>query len=514
MMPAPALSQEPVFALLADPATHGGATVKRVDTHAAVVFLAGERALKLKRAVKFPFLDYSTLDKRKAACEAEIAVNRPYAPELYRRVVAITREADGRLAVDGKGEPVEWAVEMRRFDETQTLDHLADAGRIDMALADAIGRAIASAHARTPDAPAEPWIAAIMSYIDEHATTFAAMPTVFDPGANERLAVASRATYARIMPLLVERGRRGLIRRIHGDLHLGNISLIDGRPVLFDAIEFSDVIGSGDLLYDLAFVVMDLTERGLGEAANVVFNRYLAVTRRDEDLDALAALPFYLSMRASIRARVTAARLEQASEAERPAIAQRARGYFDWALRFITPPAPVLVAVGGLSGTGKSALARAVAPAIEPAPGAVVIRSDVERKALFGKAETEPLPAAAYTPATTLRVYCTIVDRARRAVAAGHSAIVDAVFATPSERKGIEASAATLGAPFHGLFLVADLDTRLARVGGRRGDASDADAAIARAQESYELGTLGWPRIDAAGEPQETLARAKAALEK
>jgi aminoglycoside phosphotransferase family enzyme/predicted kinase len=514
MMSAPALSQEPVFALLADPATHGGAAVKRVDTHAGVVFLAGDRAFKLKRAVKFPFLDYSTLDKRKAACEAEIAVNRPYAPQLYCGVVAITREANGRLAIGGKGEPVEWAVEMRRFDETQTLDHLADAGRIDMALADAIGRAIAAAHARTPEAPVDPWIAALMSYIDEHASMFAALPPVFDAGANERLAAASRATYARLMPLMAERGRRGLIRRIHGDLHLGNIALIDGRPVLFDAIEFSDIIGSGDLLYDLAFVLMDLTERGLGEAANIVLNRYLANTRRDADLDALAAMPFYLSMRASIRARVTAARLEQASEAERPAIAQRARGYFDWALRFITPSAPVLVAVGGLSGTGKSALARALAPAIKPAPGAVVVRSDVERKALFGKAETEPLPSDAYTPATTLGVYCTIADKARRAVAAGHSAIVDAVFATPSEREGIERSAAVLGVPFHGLFLVADLDTRLARVGGRRGDASDADAAIARAQESYELGALGWTRIDASGTPEETLARAKAALEK
>jgi len=258
---------------------------------------------------------------------------------------------------------------------------------------------------------------------------------------------------------------------------------------------------------------MDLSERGFGETANIVLNRYLADTKRDEDLDALAAMPFYLSLRASIRARVTAARLEQASEAERPAIAQRARTYFDWALRFIAPPAPVLVAVGGLSGTGKSALARALAPAIEPAPGAVLLRSDVERKALFGKAETEPLPSAAYTPTTTLRVYCTIADKARRAVTAGHSAIVDAVFATQSERDGIERSAAALGVPFHGLFLVADLDTRLSRIGGRRGDASDADAAIARAQESYELGTLGWTRIDASGTPEETLARAKAALQ-
>src|SRR2546421_11428163 len=132
-------SQDAVFALLSDPATHGGDAVKRIDTHAAVVFLAGERAFKVKRAVRFVFLDFSALDKRKAACEAEIAVNRPFAPELYRRVVAITRAADGRLELDGRGAPIEWALEMRRFDETQTLDHLAAAGRIDLDLADALG---------------------------------------------------------------------------------------------------------------------------------------------------------------------------------------------------------------------------------------------------------------------------------------------------------------------------------------------------------------------------------------
>lgn len=509
-MPIP--SQEPVFTFLMDPTTHGGAAVKRIDTHAGVVFLAGERALKLKRAVQFPFLDYSTLDKRKAACEAEIEVNRPYAPELYRGVAAITREADGRLAIGGKGAPVEYAVEMRRFDETQTLDRLADAGRIDATLADGIGRAIAAAHRNTPSVPHEPWIAALTSYIDEHEAKFASMPALFDPAANERLARLSRDAFARLAPLLAERGRRGLIRRIHGDLHLSNIALIDDRPVLFDAIEFSDVIASGDLLYDLAFVLMDLTERGLGAAANIVFNRYLVDTGRDEDLDALGALPFHLSMRASIRARVTAAKFEQADEAARPSIAHSARTYFDWALRFIAPSAPVMIAIGGLSGTGKSVLTRMLAPAIAPAPGAVVLRSDVERKALFGKTETEPLPAEAYTPTTTLRVYCAIADKARRALAAGHSAIVDAVFATPGEREGVEKSAAALGVPFHGLFLVADLDTRLARVGGRRGDASDADAAVARDQERYDLGTLGWTRVDASGTPEETLARAQAAL--
>ena len=285
------------------------------------VFLAGERVFKVKRAVRFPFLDYSTLDKRKAACEAEIEVNRAFAPDIYRGVVAITREADGRLALDGSGTPVEWAVEMRRFDEKCTLDNLAERGQIDAALADALGRVVAAAHAGAPPVAPGPWIAALGDYIDEHVAAFGETPDLFPAAEVDTLAKKSRAAYDRIHPLLVERGRQGLIRRIHGDLHLGNIVLLDGRPVLFDAIEFSPLIASGDVLYDLAFLLMDLIERGLGSAANTVFNRYLVATRRTEDLDALSALPFFLSMRAAIRAKVTAARLEQAKadeQARRP----------------------------------------------------------------------------------------------------------------------------------------------------------------------------------------------------
>jgi aminoglycoside phosphotransferase family enzyme/predicted kinase len=505
-------SQEPVFALLGDPATHGGGEVKRVDTHAAVVFLAGERVFKVKRAVKFPFLDFSTLDKRKAACEAEIEVNKRYAPQIYRGVVPITRAADGQLAIGGDGEVVEWAVEMRRFDETQTLDHLAKTGRIDDALADALGRVIAAAHADAPKAADDRWIGALGRYVEEHDEAFAKLPEVFPPAKNEAFANAGRFAFADLIPLLVARWRGGFIRRIHGDLHLGNIVLIDGKPVLFDAIEFSELIASGDVLYDLAFVLMDLCERGLGSAANVVLNRYLTQTQRVEDFDALAALPLYLAMRAAIRAKVTAARLEQAGADAKADIARTARTYFDWAQRFIAPAPPVLVAVGGLSGTGKSAIARALAPMLGSAPGAVVLRSDVERKALFGKAEDEPLPADAYAPDVTARVYGMIADKARQVVAAGHSAIVDAVYAQPQERELIERSAAALGVPLRGLFLEADLATRLARIGGRHGDASDADAAVARAQEHFDLGPMGWTRIDSSGLFEETLTRARSAI--
>ncbi len=505
-------TQDEVLAFLADPATYGGGTekVRRIDTHAASVFLAGDRALKIKRAVRFPFLDYSTLEKRKAACAAEIEVNRRLAPKLYRGVVAITRKNDGRMALGGDGAPVEWAVDMVRFDENRTLDHLAD--EIDDDLADALGRAVAAAHDKAPIVDAEPWIEALGAYIDEHVEAFAEHRDIFPAAQADALAAKSRAHYRRIVPLLRERGRRRLIRRIHGDLHLGNIVLIDGKPVLFDAIEFSDIIGSGDVLYDLAFLLMDLLERQLPQAANIVLNRYLAETRRDEDLDALTALPFFLSMRAAIRAKVTAARLERAAAAERDKIATSARAYFDFALRAITPPPPKLIAVGGLSGTGKTRLARALAPHIAPMPGAVIVRSDVERKTLFGAGETEKLPAAAYAPDVTARVYGAIADKARRIAAAGHSPIVDAVFAHPQERDAVTAAARAANVPLRGLFLTADLATRIARVGERTNDASDAGAAVAQAQEDYDLGALEWPKIDASCTVVDTLARARAAL--
>jgi uncharacterized protein len=505
-------TQEPILALLGDPATHGGRAVKRIDTHAASVFLAGERAFKIKRAVRFPFLDFSTLEKRKAACEAEIEVNRAFAPQIYRRVVAITRETDGSLALGGRGQPVEWAVEMRRFDETLTLDRLADQGHIDAALADLLGRIVAAAHARAAPVEPEPWIDAMGAYVAEHVVEFGKTPELFPPAEVEALGRASRAVYGRIRPLLVERGRRGLIRRIHGDLHLGNIAMIEGAPVLFDAIEFSALIGSGDVLYDLAFLLMDLLERGLPQGANAVFNRYLAQTRRAEDLDALSALPFYLSMRAAIRAKVTAERRERAAPAEQAAIGESARRYFDLARRALAPAPAVLVATGGCSGTGKSALARALAPQLAPMPGAVVLRSDAERKALFDKDDNEALPPAAYGEDVTAQVYATISDKARRAAAAGHSAILDAVFAGPGERDLAEASAAVIGVPFHGFFLEAPLATRLERVGARSRDASDADAAVVRAQESYDLGPLRWTRIDAAGSPEDTLRQAQSQL--
>jgi len=507
--------QAEVLAFLADPVTHGmmfaDEEVRRIDTHASVLFLAGDQAFKVKRRVRYPFLDYSTLERRKAACEAELAVNRAFAPELYRGVVAVTREPNGELALGGGGTPVEWAVEMARFDESATLDQVADRGGLDLELADTLACVVAAAHAKAPVADAQGWPERMVKYADDNRAELGEHPELFAPDEVETLSRASRAALRRNERLMRERGGAGLVRRGHGDLHLGNIVLIDGKPVLFDAIEFDPLIATGDVLYDLAFLLMDLTDRKLDAAANGVLNRYLAETRRPDDLDGLAMLPLFMSVRAAIRAKVTAEKLGVGAS-ERYAAIAAAREYFRLAQRLITPAAPQLVAVGGLSGTGKSTIARALAPALPPPPGAVVLRSDVERKALFGKPETEPLPASAYSADVTRRVYAALADKARRVTAAGHTAIVDAVFAQPDERSQIAAAARANRVPLRGLFLAADLDVRVARVSARSRDASDADAAVAREQETYDPGPIDWTRVDASGDIEATVAAARQAV--
>jgi aminoglycoside phosphotransferase family enzyme len=296
--------QDEVAAFLADPRTHGGrvARVKRIDTHAAMVFLAGDDVYKVKRAVRFPFLDFSTLERRRRACEREVELNRASAPDLYLGVVPITRSPDGRLSFGGRGPVVEWAVHMRRFDETATFDRLAAAGRIDAAMVDALAVRVAALHADAAAAEAAA-IAGRMSRIAaENIGELRERPDLFTPLEVDRLAASTDMALARLAPLMQRRASAGHVRRCHGDLHLANIALIDGRPVLFDALEFDEDLATIDVFYDLAFLVMDLWSRGGTGHANRLLNRWLALRRMTaDDLDGLALLPLFVSMRAAPR---------------------------------------------------------------------------------------------------------------------------------------------------------------------------------------------------------------------
>jgi aminoglycoside phosphotransferase family enzyme/predicted kinase len=504
-------SQEAVLQFLADARTHGlSGPVERVDTAGAVVFLAGADAYKVKRAVKFPFMDLSTLDKRREACEAEIALNRASAPGIYLSALPVTRQGR-RFALRGDGEIVEWATHMRRFDENATLDRVADRGGLSDAIIDKLALAVRRSHARAPFRDAARAAHALETYVEQNSAAFAERSDLFDPSTARKLTRDSRLAFAILRPVLLKRGEAGLVRRCHGDLHLRNIVLIDGEPTLFDAVEFSDEIASGDVLYDLAFLLMDLEERGLRASASRLFNRYLA-PEPPETLTGLIALPLFISLRAAIRAKVEAAGAERLAGEKRHDARALARRYFDRAVQFLAYVPPRLVAVGGLSGVGKSALAQALVPKIGRAPGALWLRSDFERKEMFAVEETVRLPASAYGGDVTREVYERLLDKARIALRAGQAVLIDATFATAAERAAAAGAAMEVGVAFAGLFLDAALATRLGRIASRRNDASDADAGVARRQTAEPLGEKGWATLDASGTLSETTMLARARL--
>ncbi|MGH6883182.1 MAG: AAA family ATPase, partial [Hypericibacter sp.] len=291
---------------------------------------------------------------------------------------------------------------------------------------------------------------------------------------------------------------------------LRNICLWQGRPTLFDAIEFSEELATIDRLYDLAFLLMDLEHRGLRDLSIRVFNRYFD---RGETEEGAAALPLFMAVRAVIRAHVaasTARRQGQGDHSE--ASRDQSRRYLELALRLLAPTKPVLIAIGGLSGTGKSTLAYRLAPSLGNAAGARVLRSDVVRKRLAGLAPEARLPDDAYGPEKTLAVYENLGEAAAAALRAGGIVIADAVFARPDERAAIEAVAAKAGVGFAGFWLEAALPILEARVAGRRGDASDATVAVVRRQQDYETGPMSWMRVDAGGPLDATANRLRAAL--
>jgi aminoglycoside phosphotransferase family enzyme/predicted kinase len=508
--------QSEVAAFLAGAGTYGPDTgqVLRLDTHAAMVFLAGRRAYKVKRAVKFPYMDFSTLARRRACCLKEVEVNRRTAPDLYLGVEAVTRRPDGGLALGGDGPAVEWLVVMERFRQEDLFDRLAADGKLTPQLMADATDAITSFHAEAEqlfgDGAKGGGVAGLGWVVEENCQELAERPDLFPADQVADFTARSRAQLERAASLLDQRLEEGFVRHCHGDLHLRNICLIDGRATLFDAIEFNDVISTIDVLYDLAFLLMDLDHRDLRPYANLALNRYL---QDGEALSALAVLPIFLSARATIRAKVSAsAEASQAEAQVKARLHNEAIAYFRLAAAYLDPPLPRLVAIGGLSGTGKTSLARRLAPDLGAAPGALHLRSDVLRKRLSGVAELTPLPQAAYGREMTERVYGEILTRAREALGAGHSVIVDAVYAQATEREALEAVARDLDVPFQGLWLTAPEPTMAERVTGRRGNASDATAEVVRQQLSYDVGAMTWQRIDSNGPLDAVVAAAAGAL--
>ncbi len=503
-------SQAEVIAFLSRQMGAGDAALPRtLRTHGATLLLGHSDAYKIKRAVRYEYLDFSTLQKRHDMLLRELELNRPAAPSIYRDLIAVTRGADGQLHLGGDGQIVEWVLRMHRFDAADELGQVAARGELDDDTVRTLGAIIAQYHANAPVKYRMHGAELIGAIVAQLHAAFADMTDVFGAGPITQYRRALSADWRNVQAQLTARGAAGHIRRCHGDLHLGNIVLLGGVPTLFDALEFDETLGTCDVLYDLAFLLMDLAHNGLKPEANLVLNAYLFHAASSDHYAALSLLPLFQSLRAAIRAMV-AVQAAQAGGGDDNL--RHARTYLSEAQAYLAPSPPRLIAVGGQSGTGKSVLAAALSPQIGAAPGAVHLRSDMERKAVFGVPPLAPLPGSAYTPEVSARVYEIMRTKARAALLAGHSVVMDATWLAEAERGTLTDLAAETGAPFSGLWLTADTAILEARVTARRGDASDADATVVRAQAKRMNTPADWMQIDAGGSCADTLGRALEAV--
>lgn len=491
-------SSSQVVDFLTQSLAKGQQSVETIRTHISEVFLGGGRALKLKRAVRFPYLDFSSPERRLAMCQAEFDLNRRTAPSLYVGVHRVTREPDGSLAFDGQGPLVDAVVEMHRFPEESLFDDMARTGRLTSDLIADLAHRIADFHAKAEVSLRHGGAAAMAALIDMNDKALRASPLAKDSEVNY-LADRFRRALQQHGALLDARRAAGKVRRCHGDLTLRNICLFDGVPTPFDCIEFDEALANIDVLYDLAFVLMDLWHRELRDLANLLFNRYLDEA---DETDGIGLLPFLMAVRATIRAHVSATQAEETAGEERASKLSEARAYFDLAGSLLGEAQAALLAVGGLSGSGKSTVAASLAPWFGSAPGARVLSSDRIRKRLHGVSAMIRLPAAAYAPTVSKQVYATLRQEAGRVLATGHCAIVDAVFDRARERTAVEAVAHGLDRPFLGVWLQAPTATLAARIEKRLHDPSDATVEVLAAQAKRGCGPITWQRIDARLAPE------------
>jgi aminoglycoside phosphotransferase family enzyme/predicted kinase len=502
--------QAAAIAFLRTNATSGPSIADDViQTHGALVFLHKTEALKIKRAVKYDYLDFSTLGQRQKMLQREVDLNSETAPGLYHDVVPLTREANGTLVLGGSGTVLEWVLPMTRFPVEAELSSLADRGLFDDRLANSLGHSIADYHRKTEQRSQDSRVL-ILEIIEELGREMDSMHSQLGAALIRDFLAASSAELTRIDLLLGQRSQAGWVRRCHGDLHLRNLVMWHDVPTPFDALEFDERLGTCDVLYDLAFLLMDLSHHDLDAAANLVLNSYLLYSATDDHYTGLSTLPLYLAVRAGSRAIVNVQ--PAAVHNNPPELIADARSFLHQALSFLKPSAPHLIAIGGLSGSGKTTVAREIAPLIGAFPGAVHLRSDLERKAYFGVPPYKKLPASAYQPQISDKIYQIMRSKAQLALAAGQAVILDAVHATPEERELVQAIATDAGCAFTGIWLDADAALRVARVDQRRQDASDADAQVAMDQENLNMGDMTWLKYEAGQALSDLVAQICASL--
>jgi aminoglycoside phosphotransferase family enzyme/predicted kinase len=476
-----------VQALARSVGSPAAAAARVLETHISYVLLTGEYAYKIKKAVAFGFLDFTTLAARRFFCDEELRLNRRLAPALYLDVVPISGSADAPRP-GGPGEVLEYAVKMREFPQSELASELLAHGELNAAEIDALAANVAEFHAAVavadaagPFGTADGVLRLARRNFDEIAPLLA---TDDERSQIEGLRSWTEREHARRKGAFERRRREGFVRECHGDLHLGNIARIDGTLVVFDCIEFNEEMRWIDVISEIAFTVMDLEDRGRADLAYRFLDAYVGCTG---DYAGLAVLPFYLAYRALVRAKVALLRAAQAgggaTDARTEATDARteARGYLRLASKYATRPAPALIVTTGLSGSGKTTLSGALLERV----GAVRVRSDLERKRMHGLAALDragaSLDEGLYSPAATDRTYERLRDVARDIIGAGRIAIVDAAFPRRAQRESFRVLADELGVPFVILAFEAREATLRQRIAARHAqasDASDADLAV------------------------------------
>ena len=406
-----------------------------IETHISTVFLAGDYAWKLKKPVNFGFLDFSSLEQRKHFCDEELRLNRRLAPELYLDVVKITGSPE-QPQFDGEGEVLEYAVKMRRFEQDELFNNLLAANKLDDGLIRQVGRIAADFHAQaaragmdTPYGTAEAAFSPMQQNFDQ------LRGLITDQGQLNQLNELERWTqqrYEALRETLDQRKKDGFIRECHGDMHLGNIALIDGEVAIFDGIEFNDFFRWGDVMSEIAFLTMDLDHRGDTRHSNIVLNEYL---EKSGDYVGLELLRFYQVYRAMVRAKVSSFRLAQElSDAERSEVLEQYQGFVSLAEHYTRLDQPALILMHGYSGSGKTVISGKLAPAL----GAIRLRSDVERKRLNElSAESDASAAIAagiYSPEMTELTYRHLAGLGSTLLKSGFTVIIDATFLKKGQR--------------------------------------------------------------------------------
>jgi len=475
-----------LLAALRDPATYPdpAPVIEHLETHISHVYLAGKYAYKLKKPVNFGFLDFTTLDQRRAACREEVRLNRRLAPDWYLGAVPVCRGSGGfHVRLDGclrAEQEVELVVRMKRLPQDGLLDRLAASGLLDIVLMDDIARQLAAFHAHAERGPeidryGDPESIRV-PVIQNFDQTQPYLGRVIDAGRHRALRIATGDFLARYADRFAARQLAHRIVDGHGDLHLRNMCLAHGNVVIFDCIEFNPGLRAGDVMSDIAFLTMDLDHRRLPAHANRFLNEYL---EHSHDYAGLPVLDFYQAYRACVRAKVSCFELEQDA-----GLAGEARAYFDLAEHYFRPRTGGVLITCGVSGSGKTSAARAAALKLN----GVMVRSDAVRKHLAGVPLMQRGADALYTPAMTVRTYTTLLEHARSIVASGRWAIVDAVHARESERRAVAALARELKVPFGILYCEApheELVRRLEKRAANPNDISDADVSVLEQQLGF-----------------------------